>query len=158
LLASTTKKVLVRRFERESLPGFVNPVSYLQMGGVEVLSSEGAVTLVPYEEVKAIVFVRDFGAGDGASAAFLTRPKMAGLWVSFLFRDGEEMEGILPNNLLPLGGRGFSFAPPDTSGGHQKVFIPRAALTSVQVLGVVGSPLRKRKAPPAPSGQIGLFD
>jgi hypothetical protein len=36
--------------------------------------------------------------------------------------------------------------------------VPRAALQSVEVLGVVGSPLKKRKAKPAPAGQIGLFD
>jgi hypothetical protein len=29
---------------------------------------------------------------------------------------------------------------------------------AVEVLGVVGSPLRKRKAKPAPKEQIGLFD
>jgi hypothetical protein len=83
---------------------------------------------------------------------------MPGLWVSLRFRDGEVMEGILPNNLLQVEHHGFAVVPPDPSGNRQRVFVPRAALQSVEVLGVVGSPLRKRKAKPAPAGQIGLFD
>ena len=37
-------------------------------------------------------------------------------------------------------------------------FVPRAALKSVEVLGVVGSPLNRRKTKTAPKDQIGLFD
>jgi hypothetical protein len=48
--------------------------------------------------------------------------------------------------------------PPDSFGNQQRVWAPRASLVSVEVLGVVGSPLKKRKAKPAPKEQIGLFD
>jgi len=159
LAASTTKKAVIRRFQRESLAGYVNPVSYLQPAGVELLSADGNVALVPYEEVKSIAFVREFDSTDAPNRhVFNTRPKMAGLWLSFKFRDGEVMEGILPNNLLQLEPLGFSVIPPDPYGNQQRIFVPRAAVLTVEVLGVIGSPLKRRKAKPAPKEQIGLFD
>ncbi len=156
---STTKKAVIRRYEKENLAGYVNPASYLQPSGVEVLSFDGKISIVPYEEVKTVSFVRDFeGAGQADRRVFQTRPKMEGLWVGLQFRDGEVMEGILPNNLLQLEVQGFTVTPPEPFGNNQKVFVPRAALRAVEVLGVVGSPLRKRKPKAAPKEQIGLFD
>ena len=78
--------------------------------------------------------------------------------MSLQFRDGDAMEGIMPNNLLPLEPYGFTVIPPDPYSNHQRIFIPRAAVESVEVLGVVGSPLKKRKSKPVPKEQIGLFD
>ena len=159
MAGSTTKKTVIRRFQKEPLAGYVNPASYLQPAGVELLSALGNLSTVPYEEIKTISFVRDFeGAGETGRRVFNTRPKMEGLWVSLQFRDGEVMEGIMPNNLLQLEPYGFTVIPPDTFSNHQRVFIPRAAVESVEVLGVVGSPLKKRKAKAVPKQQIGLFD
>jgi hypothetical protein len=159
LAASTTKKALIRRFEKEALSGYVNPFSYLQPTYVELLSEAGNIVSVPYEEIKTVSFVRNFEAGaDAERQIFQTRPKMEGLWVSLSFRDGEVMQGIMPNNLLQVEPQGFTVIPPDSAGNVQRVFVPRAALQSVEVLGVVGSPLNRRKGKPAPKDQIGLFD
>ena len=60
------------------------------------------------------------------------------------------------NNLLQLEPYGFTAIPPDPASPSQRVFIPKVALRTVEILGVIGSPLkRKRKAA---SDQIGLFD
>ena len=159
MTSSTKKKALIRRFHRETLAGYVGPLTFLEPGGVELLSADGLVTSIPYGEIKTIDLVRDFDLPEEQDRqVFLTRPKMAGLWVSLRFRDGEVMEGILPNNLLQIEHHGFAVVPPDPYGNRQRVLVPRAALQSVEVLGVVGSPLKKRKAKPAPAGQIGLFD
>ena len=158
MAASTTKKAVIHRFEKEPLAGYVNPVSYLQPTGIELLTAQGNVTNVPWDDVKTVAFVRDFDGAEPERRVFNTRPKMAGLWVSFRFRDGDVMEGVLPNNLLQLEHYGFSVIPPDPYSNHQRVFIPRISLRSVEVLGVVGSPLRRRKAKPAAKEQIGLFD
>ena len=159
MTTSTTKRAMVRRFDRETLAGYVNPFSYLQPTGVEWLSLEGQTSVLPYAEIRAISFVRDFSAGvDTERRVFQTRPKMPGLWVSFQFRDGERMEGILPNNLLAVESHGFTLVPPDPFGNTQKVWIPRGALKSVEVLGVVGSPIKVRRAKPVSREQIGLFD
>ena len=150
---------MIRRFQRETLSGYVNPVTFLQPLGVELLSAEGQVTVIPYPEVKTVSFVREFEQPEEPERQlFQTRPKMAGLWVSLRFRDGEVMEGILPNNLLQIEHHGFAVVPPDPYGNRQRVFVPRAAVLSLEVLGVVGSPLKKRKAKTESTGQIGLFD
>ena len=54
---------------------------------------------------------------------------------------------------------GFHVIPPDPTFQNQRVFVPRAAVTEVQVLGVIGSPLKRRKpvAEAARQGQLGLF-
>ena len=159
MAGSTTKKAVIRRFDREALAGYVNPLTYQQAAGIELLSAEGNVAIVPYAEIKTVSFVRDFGMGDESTRlVFNTRPKMEGLWISFQFRDGEVMEGVMPNNLLPFDPHGFTVIPPDPYSNHQRVFVPRSALESVQVLGVVGSPLKKRKPKTPAKEQIGLFD
>ncbi|HME07979.1 MAG TPA: hypothetical protein VKG25_13065 [Bryobacteraceae bacterium] len=160
--SSTSKKVLVSRFDRETLSGFVNPQSYLSSTGIELLTASGSAQVVPYSEVKLVCFVRDWGQGEPRRELrmFTTRPKMAGLWVRMTFRDGEAMDGILANNLLALESAGFSVIPPDPSFQNQRVFVPKEALTSLLVMGVVGTPLRQpRKAKPEKEEQqIGLFD
>ena len=158
-MTSTTKRAMARRFDRETLSGYINPVSYLQPTGVEWLSLGGQTLLLAYSEIKAVSFVREFSPGvETERRVFYTRPKMAGLWVSFVLRDGERMEGILPNNLLNSEPYGFTVTPPDPFANTQRIWIPRAALQSVEVLGVVGSPVKARKPKPVPKEQIGLFD
>ncbi len=160
MAGSTSKKVRISRFEREPLLGYVNSLTYLRPGGVELLTPDGNYSVVPYDEVKAVQFVKDFEPPDPASErkVFSTRPKMDGLWVRVKFRDGEVMDGILANNLLLVESQGFTVVPPDPYSNNQRLFLPRAALTELQVLGVVGSPLRRRKPKPVPKEQIGLFD
>jgi hypothetical protein len=162
MAGSTTKQAIVDRFEKESVSGYINPVSFLQPAGIEMLSAQGNMISLPYVEIKIVSFVRDFQAAEPSVESerrvFLTRPKMDGLWVRLVFRDGDVMEGVLPNNLLQLEHYGFTVIPPDSYSNRQRVFVPRAALRSVEVLGVVGSPLTKRKTKAAPKEQIGLFE
>jgi hypothetical protein len=158
LAGSTTKKAIVRRYDREPLAGYVNPVSFLQPAGVELLLPDGNILTVPYAGIKSIVFVRDFEHGAGAERAiFQTRPKMEGLWVRLHFLDGDILEGIMPNNLLQIEHYGFSIVPPDSLANLQRIFVPRVSLKAVEVLGVVGSPL-KRKAKAGAKEQGELFD
>ena len=161
MAGSTNKKVLVARFDRDTLAGFVNPQTYLRDDGLELLTTVGTVVIVPYGEIRTVSFVRDFDQADAGRELrqFITRPKSEGLWVRLRFRDGEEMDGLLPNNLMQLELYGFTVVPPDPGFQNHRVFIPKAALSGVQVLGVVGSPLRKsRRAKPVPAEQLEIFD
>jgi hypothetical protein len=160
LAGTTNKKVVIRRFDRDPVTGFVNPRTYLSPAGVEVLTQAGVVDVVPYSEVKVVCFVRDF-IGSGADVAprlFQARPKSEGLWVRMRFRDDEQMDGLLQNNLLELEAFGFSFIPPNPSANNQRIFVPKTALREFQVLAVVGSPLRPGKRRPPSRDQIEMFE
>ena len=160
MAGSTSKKVRISRFDREPMLGYVNPQTYLRPAGVEIITKDGNLSVVPYEEVKCVQFVRDFEPPEPSAErkVFNTRPKMDGLWVRARFRDGEVIDGILTNNLLALESAGFTIVPPDPYSNNQRLFLPRTALAELQVLGVVGSPLRRPKAKAVPKEQIGLFD
>lgn len=157
---STHKKVLVSRFDRETLSGFVNPQGYLLTEGLELMTQSGSVSVLPYDEVKLVCFVRDFQQGEPRKELrlFTTRPKLEGLWLRMYFRDGDAMDGILSNNLLQLDSYGFSVVPPDPGFQNQRIFVPKMALTRMEVLGVVGSPLRApRKPKPTAKEQMEMF-
>ncbi len=117
------------------------------------------MVLVPYAEVKIVIFVKEFESSTEGTKLFQTRPKMEGLWVRMTFRDGDIMDGILPNNPVKWEVQGYSITPPEPYSNNQKLFVPREALSSMSVLGVVGSPLtRTRKAKVDLKDQPTLFD
>ncbi len=146
MAGSTNKKVLISRFERGTIPGFINPATWLQPAGLELLTTEGAVALVPYGEIKVVSFVRDFdSAGTGRELrTFGSRPKFEGLWVRLRLRDGDWMDGVMPNDLLALESEGYSMIPPGPDAQNQRLFVPRAAISEIRVLGVVGGAQGRR--------------
>jgi hypothetical protein len=159
-LASSNKKVLVVRFDRETLAGFLQVPGGLEGEAVELLRPEGNLIRIPLAETKLVCFVRDFEGGETwrDHRAFSTRPKTAGIWVRFAFRDGDWLEAVAPNDLLRFEPGGFQAVPPDPTFHNQRVFVPRGAVSSVQVLGVIGSPLRRRVKEPAKAGQLRMFE
>ena len=81
MAGSTTKKVQIWRFDRETLSGFVNPLTYLTDSGVEMLTLAGNVTISKYLEIKAVFFVRDFDAASESlppAASFLAAQSLTG--------------------------------------------------------------------------------
>lgn len=161
MAGTANKKVLVGRFDRETLRGFVQSPGGFELDRLELLTPEGALLKIPYSETKVVCFVRDFDAGETwrEHRTFSTRPKTAGLWVRLRFRDGDSLEGMLGNNLMLVEPSGFSIIPPDPTFQNQRIFVPRAALADVQVLGVIGSPLRRRttKKVEKEEGQLKMF-
>lgn len=149
MAGTTNKRVLVARFDRETLRGFVRAPAGFDGDALELLTPEGSLLQVPFAETKAICFVRDLESAETwqAHRSFAARPKSSGLWVRLRFRDGDSIEGMLPNNLMMQEVAGFSIVPPDPTFQNQRIFVPRQALTEVQVLGVIGSPLRRKAKP-----------
>ena len=147
------------RFERESVEGFVQTPGGFDATSVELLTPAGNLFRLPYEEVKAVCFVRDFESGDTwrEHRAFASRPKTPGLWVRLVFRDSDTAEGILANNLMLTEPAGFYVIPPDPTFQNQRIFVPRAALREVQVLGVIGSRPRRPAGRPADTDQLKMF-
>ncbi len=152
---ATNKKVLIARFEKAPLEGFAQLPEGLNTDAIDLLSPSGALTRVPLAEVRAVCFVREFEAGETwqKQRTFLSRPKAPGLWVRVRFRDEELIEGVMRNDLLGEPG-GFALVPPDS----QLMHIPREAIKRVEVLGVIGSPLRRIPKKPTSENQLQMFE
>jgi hypothetical protein len=133
----------------------LNPGKLGDAETLELLTPEGEQRNFEVKEVRSIYFVRQFADDfEPERKAFLSRPKLDGLWVRLKFRDEDTIEGVVPNDLLSLLDRGVQITPPDLHGTTLRIFIPRTALTEMTVLGVVGIARRKPAAPPQP----GLFN
>jgi hypothetical protein len=53
------------------------------------------------------------------------------------FKDKEVLEGLLPSNLMELSPEGFLVTPADLYSNNLKIFVPRTALSEINVLGVI---------------------
>ncbi len=155
--ASTHKKVIVLLSDRSSLRGYLNPARLGQADRADLLTPDGEHVSLPLAQIRTIYFVREF-TDDFAPdrKAFLSRPKLDGLWVRLQFSDGENMEGVVPNDLLTLLDNGVQITPPDLNSATLRMFIPRSALAEMTVLGVVGVARRKPSAA-ALAAQAKLF-
>lgn len=145
---STHKKVAVFLLDGRSEPGYLNPSTLDGSENLDLLSPGGEHHSIPLKELKTVCFVREFtGPFEPERKTFLSRPKLDGLWVHLRFRDGDEMEGVVPNDLLAMLGSGVQLTPPDLHGNVARMFIPRSALTEMKVLGVVGAARRPQPKP-----------
>ena len=156
--ASTHKKVVIELLEKKLLRGYLNPARLTQAEVIDVLTPEGAHEEVPLAKVRAIYFVRDLGEDiEMERKSFLSRPKLDGLWVRLRFRDGQSLEGVIPNDLLGFQDNGLQMTPPDFNSNTDRIFVPRTALTELTVLGVVGI-ARRKPAAAAAGAQPRLFN
>jgi len=157
-MPSTHKKVIVRKSDRDSVSGFVSPANFVVEGKLELLNTSGNVVAIDLRDIKAVYFVREFSDSDVMSRkTFTTRPRTEGLWVRLKFKDNEVIEGVMPNDLTQNPAEGFLINPPDLRSNTQRIFVPRASLTAVTVLAVIGSGPRRRKGP-ADTRQVTLFE
>jgi len=149
--ASTHKKVIVVLLDRKSLRGYLNPSRLGQIDPLDLLTPTGEHQELPLAKIRSIYFVRDFDDDfEPERKAFLSRPKLDGLWLRLRFLDGDSLEGVIPNDLLGLIDNGIQITPPDFNSNTDRIFIPRVALSEVTVLGVVGIARRK----PAAAGAV----
>jgi hypothetical protein len=157
-MPSTHKKVVVRKSDRDSISGFVSPANFVVEGKLELLNTSGNVVAIDLRDIKAVYFVRDFSDSDVMSRkTFTTRPRTEGLWVRLKFKDSEVIEGVMPNDLAQNPAEGFLINPPDLRSNTQRIFVPRASLSSLNVIAVIGSGQRRHKGPPD-TRQVTLFE
>jgi Family of unknown function (DUF6982) len=157
-MATTHKKVIVRKMDRDSVNGYVS-ASFISEGKLELLNTAGNVVLIELRDIKGVYFVREFGDSESLTRkTFTSRPRMEGLWVRLRFRDNDTMEGMMPNALLQEGVEGFSIIPPDTRSNTQRIFVPRSALSELTVLAVIGDKKsRGRGRRPEDTRQVPMF-
>jgi len=147
-MPSTHKKVIVRKVDRDSISGYVAPANFIHDGKLEVLNTAGNVIGVDLKEIKGVFFVREFGDSESLTRkTFTSRPRTEGLWIRLKFKDGEILEGLIPNDLALQVPEGYLINPPDLRSNTQRIFVPRTALDSVTVLAVIGGTHRQRRRP-----------
>ena len=144
--------------DRKSLRGYLNPARLGQADPLDLLTPDGEHQELPLAKIRSIYFVRDFNDDfEPERKAFLSRPKLDGLWLRLRFLDGDSLEGVIPNDLLTVMDNGLQITPPDLNSNTDRIFIPRAALSEVTVLGVVGI-ARRKPASAAAAAQPRLFN
>ena len=154
--AFTHKKVVVLFSDRTTVRGYLNPAYLETSETLDLLTPALERHAVSLENVRSVYFVREFADDfEPERKTFLSRPKLDGLWVRLRFRDNDTIEGMVPNDLLTLLDHGVQITPPDLHGSSLRIFIPRAALAEMTVLGVVG--ISRRKPAQAAAGQPKLF-
>lgn len=145
--------------DKKPLRGYLNPVRLGHTAPIDLLTPEGEHLEIALERVRSIYFVREFSDEfEPERKAFLSRPKLDGLWVRLRYNDGETLEGVVPNDLLGMLDNGVQITPPDLNSATDRIFVPRAALTELTVLGVVGIARRKPAAAAAAASQPRLFN
>jgi hypothetical protein len=169
-MSSAHKKVIVRRFTGETLPGYLPLSAFMRNRGIELLDLSGRVIPLVLNDIKHICYVREFNLHDAANPerltrrTFLARPRTEGLWLRMTFRSGDVFEGLAPTDVGLLddliNDAGLHLTPPDTRSNTQRVYVPRTSITELQLLAVITAPSRRKPLPAAsvPSMQEDLFE
>jgi hypothetical protein len=67
--------------------------------------------------------------------------------------DGEELEGLAANDLSLIEGAGLLLTPPDTRSNTQRVYVPRQAIQTLEVVSLIGAASRTRVAGPSQAAE-----
>lgn len=171
---SSHKKVIVRRFTGETLPGYLPLSAFVRnrtpQPAIDLLDLTGRVIPLLLNDIKHVCYVRDFNLNDTTNPerltrrTFLARPRTEGLWLRMTFRSGDVFEGLAPTDITLLddliNDAGLHLTPPDTRSNTQRIYVPRTSITDLQLLAVITTPSRRKPLPAAsvPSMQEDLFD
>ena len=172
-MSSAHKKVIVRRFTGETLPGYLPLSSFVRNRAVDLLDLSGRIIPLPLNDIKHICYVRDFNLSDSSNPerltrrTFLARPRSEGLWLRMTFRTPDRapdiLEGLAPTDITLLDDlihdTGLQLTPPDIRSNTQRIFVPRTSLAELQLIAVITSPFRRKPLPAAsvPTLQEDLF-
>jgi hypothetical protein len=169
-MSSAHKKVIVRRFTDETLPGYLPLSSFVRNRSIDLLDLTGRVIPLLLTDIKYICYVREFNLNDTFNPerltrrAFLARPRTEGLWLRMTFRGGDLLEGLTPTDITLfddlINDAGLHITPPDTRSNTQRIYVPRSSVTELQLLAVITTPSRRKPVPGAsvPSMQEDLFE
>jgi hypothetical protein len=152
-MSTSRKKVIVRRFSGDTLPGYLPHAAFVHNSSLDLLDLSGRIIPLPLNDIKTVSYVRDFNLSDTvnperlARRAFLARPRAEGLWLRITFRSGDLLEGLAPTDRSLVDAlvddAGLFLTPPDTRSNTQRLYVPRAAITELQLLAVITTPSRR---------------
>ncbi len=164
-MASVRKPVIVRKFSRDWCAGYARPGFGQDAPELEILDTAGKVLRFGWETVKWVCYVRDLPSASGDQAnperllhkRFAVRPRTAGLWLRMILSDGDELEGLAANDRSLVEGAGLLLTPPDLRSNTQRIYVPRPAIQTLEVVGLIGTPARRRTGTTPPGEQPELF-
>ncbi len=164
-MASGRKPVIVRKFSRDWTAGYARPYFGQDAAELEILDLAGKVLQIPWQAVKWVCYVRDFNMSSVDQSnperllhkRFAVRPRAAGLWLRMTLTDGDELEGLAANDRSLVDGAGLLLTPPDMRSNTQRIYIPRQAIQTLEVVSLIGVPTRRRPATTQPEEQPELF-
>ena len=151
-MASHRKAVIVRKFTRDWVAGYAGAAFGQDSASLEILDPSGKVVTLGWNSVKWVCYVRDFPAGEQANPErllqkkFAVRPRASGLWLRMTLTDGDELEGLAANDRTLIEGAGIMLTPPDTRSNTQRIYIPRGAIQTLEVVSLIGSGRGKRES------------
>ena len=153
-MGSARKPVIVRKFSREWYAGYAGASFGQNSPLLEVLDLTGKVLTISWDTVKWVCYVRDFSSSSDMAnperllqKKFTVRPRATGLWLRMTLNDGDELEGMASNDKTLVTGAGLLVTPPDTRSNTQRIYIPRQAIQSLEVVSLIGSARRRRQEP-----------
>lgn len=158
-VAASRKPVIVRKFSRDWCAGYAGVSFGHNAAELEILDLSGKVLRIGWDQVKWVCYVRDLPNGEQANPErlihkkFAIRPRTAGVWLRMTLTDGEELEGLAANDRTLLEGAGLLLTPPDTRSNTQRIYLPRQAIETLEVVGLIGAAKRR----PRPDEQPELF-
>jgi hypothetical protein len=161
-MGSSRKPVIVRKFSRDWVAGYAGAVFGQNSPALEILDQSGKVITVDWDAVKWVCYVRDFPAPSSDPSnperllqkRFPVRPRTAGLWLRMTLADGDELEGLAANDRSLVEGAGLLLTPPDTRSNTQRIYVPRQAIQTLEVLSIVGSGRGKRGPVATPQPEL----
>ena len=154
-MPSSRKKAIARRFSRDWVAGYVvfdgsSPTGFLKDDELELLALDGKVLSLDLRTIKWLCLVRDFNSGEADNPerllrkTFAGRPRTEGLHLRATLTDGDQIEGIASNDLSLLTAQGILLTPPDVRSNTQRVWIPAASLSELEVVAVIGGAAKKK--------------
>ena len=157
-MATSNKKVILRTVENALHFGYLPLSGLIGDGIVPLLGLDARIQSIPAGTVRWIAYVRDFNLSDPndpeqlVRRTFLARPRAEGLWVRLTLVGGESFEGLAPLDLALADGLiddgGLFLTPPDMRSNTQRLYIPRAVITEMQLLAVITTPSKSKPAKP----------
>jgi hypothetical protein len=174
-MAAGQKKVILRTLTGTLAWGYLQSTLFVLENNVPLMATDGRTNSFPIRDIKTISYVKDFNLDDPVDPERLTRrtfparPRGDGIWLRLTFLKpspeagiaDDILEGLTPLDLPALDAlladRGILLIPPDPRGNTQRIFVPRSALQSLEVLGYVTAPSRRLSRPSRTNNQPTLF-
>lgn len=149
--------MIVRRLAGEWLTGYAEVGFTANTGALELLELSGTRQRIEWTQIKWVCQLRDLPATSSDTLnperllrkKFALRPRTPGLWLRLTLTDGDQIEGLAANDRSLLASPGLWIVPPDTRSITQRIFLPHPAIQALEVLALIGSPLRKQRVIPA---------